>query len=255
MKSFLAGFMIAFRPTHVFGGAQEEELLKAARSMLKLFEEICGFIALGSFQDVPPSLSKDFPAVLLDYLKALKAWRQPHDGIEQRAHELLLEHLAAEGVDYERCKFQDKLRAGTLTLERVRAWVRNSLRTSAVGEAQAVHSSGIVDLVCGPTALNRTTCPETLLLDVRRLARLQQDLKHITTAAAMMVTATHGITATRLPSDLCVLSSICHLLAEQPNSGIEDKLMGSSLTPTQRNALLSAITLCASPADKVHQLM
>ena len=82
MRVFLAGFMIAYRPTHVFEsmGALEHALLEAATPLLSAFQKIytC-IIRNGSFDAVPHELTKDFPTLLFEYLKRFKAWKVPDE--------------------------------------------------------------------------------------------------------------------------------------------------------------------------------
>ena len=84
VKVFLAGFMVAYRPTHVFEsmGALEQALLEAAAPLLTTFHNICACIRSSpgrSFQDVPHELTRDFPAMLFEYLKRFKAWKVPDE--------------------------------------------------------------------------------------------------------------------------------------------------------------------------------
>ena len=84
MRVFLAGFMIAYRPTHVFEsmGALEHELLEATTPLLATFQKIVDCIrssAGHSFQDVPHELTKNFPTMLFEFLKRFKAWKVPDE--------------------------------------------------------------------------------------------------------------------------------------------------------------------------------
>ena len=83
IRVFLAGFMIAYRPTvtHVFESVEclEHALLEAATPLISSFEKILDAIkrawATGSFHDVPSDLTMEFPTPLFKYLKAFKAWK------------------------------------------------------------------------------------------------------------------------------------------------------------------------------------
>ena len=84
VRVFLAGFMIAFRPTHVFEsmGTLEQALYEAAMPLIKNFEMICDALMTSkskSFADVPLELTKDFSTLLFDYLKRFKAWKVPDE--------------------------------------------------------------------------------------------------------------------------------------------------------------------------------
>ena len=78
VRVFLAGYMIAFRPTHVFEsmGALEQALLDAATPLMATFDRICRTIdARTPFSLVPHELTKDFPTLLFNFLKCFKAWK------------------------------------------------------------------------------------------------------------------------------------------------------------------------------------
>mmetsp|Transcript_4190 Transcript_4190/g.11969 ORF Transcript_4190/g.11969 Transcript_4190/m.11969 type:complete len:567 (-) Transcript_4190:25-1725(-) len=76
--------MIAYRPTNVFEnmGPLEQDLYESAGPMLASFEAICHAIQTcptRCFRDVPSELTKEFPALLFDYLKRFKAWKVPDE--------------------------------------------------------------------------------------------------------------------------------------------------------------------------------
>lgn len=84
VRVFLAGFMISYRPTHVFEsmGALENALVEAATPLLVTFQKICDCILNSpsrSFQDVPHELTKDFVPMLFEYLQRFKAWKGPDE--------------------------------------------------------------------------------------------------------------------------------------------------------------------------------
>lgn len=84
VRVVLAGFMIAYKPRHVFEsiGALEKALVDAATLLIKAFETICAHIHRSkyhAFADVPAKLTKDFPTLLFQFLKCFKAWRTPDE--------------------------------------------------------------------------------------------------------------------------------------------------------------------------------
>ena len=95
------------------------------------------------------------------------------------------------------------------------AWVRASVRREVAGRAVElgallegkaaafvhVHSAGVVALMAEAGPVRADGCPETLLLDVGRLCGAQRELEQAAAAAAMLVTATHAMTATKNASD------------------------------------------------------
>ena len=79
------------------------------------------------------------------------------------------------------------------------------------GKASAfthIHNAAMVSLVSDHPPLKTENCPETLLLDVNRLAYLQSEFKYIALAATILVTAGHSLAATRLPQDAQVSWSV-----------------------------------------------
>jgi hypothetical protein len=82
VRVFLAAYMIALRPTHVFEamGALEQSLFEAALPLINTFQRIVERIAsAGSFQGVASDLSCDFPTMLFEYLRRFKAWKVPDE--------------------------------------------------------------------------------------------------------------------------------------------------------------------------------
>ena len=83
VRVFLAGYMIAFRPTHVFEsmGTLEKALYDSAVPLLKQFEQICAVFqsGAGSFDQVPVKLTSDFPTRIFEFLKRFKAWKVPDE--------------------------------------------------------------------------------------------------------------------------------------------------------------------------------
>ena len=77
VRVFLAGYMIAYRPTHVFEsmGALENALLEAAGPLLESFQTIIDAVRNSpqrSFSSAPPELTRDFPEQLFEYLMRFK---------------------------------------------------------------------------------------------------------------------------------------------------------------------------------------
>ena len=87
--------------------------------------------------------------------------------------------LVDNGVEIERQKFLDRVNAGTLTLERTRAWLRGDL------------VSAMMDLVTAAEPLTSATCPETLLMDVERLCVYQSEFAFVVSAAVAVVHCEH----------------------------------------------------------------
>jgi uncharacterized protein YjiS (DUF1127 family) len=84
VRVFLAAYMIADRPTHVFEtmGALEQALFESAAPVLNEFHAMCDALMRAPFkhfQMVPSALTKDFPTTLFEYLRRFKAWKVPDE--------------------------------------------------------------------------------------------------------------------------------------------------------------------------------
>jgi hypothetical protein len=82
VRVFLAAFMIAYRPTHVFEsmGALEQPLFESAGPLITNFMQIAECLASNeSFSDVPVNLTIAFPTMLFEYLRNFKAWKIPDE--------------------------------------------------------------------------------------------------------------------------------------------------------------------------------
>ena len=82
VRVFLAAFLIAFRPTHVFEsmGSLEQQLLESAGALLVSFERIAAAVGrFASFAAVPADVTEDFPHLLFSYLRHFKAWKIPDE--------------------------------------------------------------------------------------------------------------------------------------------------------------------------------
>ena len=87
------------------------------------------------------------------------------------------------GIDYERGKFADKLRDGTLTLSRTTEWFHKTMtekseiailaREGCRISAMELHADAIVSLLSTGAKVTAETAPETLAFDVSRLVTMQ----------------------------------------------------------------------------------
>ena len=154
------------------------------------------------------------------------------------------------GVDYERGKFQDKLKDGTLTLERVTAWidaavrdqilgVRENLLAGCVSAFVRVHMSAMLALVVNPVPIRHDACPETLLFDVHRLSLLQCEFRYLVGASSLYATAGYGG------------FDFGALLADRPDlDGALDEMRAQ--VPS---ALADNLAHCVLPSNIVYRLM
>lgn len=82
VRVFLAAFMIAFKPTHVFDsmGVLEQALFESAGPLLTKFQRIVEATASSaSFASVSSDVTFNFPLMLFEYFKRFKAWKVPDE--------------------------------------------------------------------------------------------------------------------------------------------------------------------------------
>jgi T-complex protein 11 len=135
---------------------------------------------------------------LLDYTKAVRI------EVANSRLRLIAPVIKDNGVDYERDHFDQKLLLGTVELTRTRKWLRSTIeleigtqrlsifdltvRDSAKSASYVnILNAGVVALITDPSPLDIATCPETLLLDVTRLAAMQSAFRHLVLVASVMV--------------------------------------------------------------------
>ena len=101
VRVFLAAFMIAHRPTHVFEsmGTAERSLHQAARTLLASFEGIAAAVdRCESFAAVPVDVTEGFQHFLYEYLRLFTAWKVPDEAkLTSRIKHALVALYEAEG--------------------------------------------------------------------------------------------------------------------------------------------------------------
>ena len=108
------------------------------------------------------------------------------------------------GIEYERGKFADRRRAGA-TMARTRDWLRRALGAryrslddlvalrAGDDSCRAVWLEGLVDLLLGAMPITVQSCPETLCLDVTRLAKSQDELRYFAVSTVLLEKMPHAI--------------------------------------------------------------
>lgn len=141
-------------------------------------------------------------------------------------------------------------------------WIHTSteieVRTQAVnldellnGTASAfvsVHTAGMLHLLAGEVPLKAETVPETLSLDVERLVRLQRELKALTTAASMLVTAAHELNSAPLVARIAE-----EVLAREGLDATLEAIAG--VLGPDRDDVLRRLADAALPTNVVHRLL
>jgi hypothetical protein len=82
VRVFLAAYMIAYKPDHVFEnmGTLEDAVFNAAGPMLQNFEAICEAVKTNkNWREVDSKLREEFPQLLSKYLTSFKDWKIPDE--------------------------------------------------------------------------------------------------------------------------------------------------------------------------------
>jgi hypothetical protein len=139
-----------------------------------------------------------------------------------------------------------------------------ALEDLLAGKAHAfvgAHSAGMLELVSSEKTIKADMVPETLLFDVHRLGRLQQELQELVTATTILVSVGHELAKTKDVSLVAVIAEEVFLPAQELDlMDITNKIstmleQRSSLTAEARKSALRSLTQCSSPTDAVHVLM
>jgi hypothetical protein len=155
VRVFLAGYMIAYRSTHVFEnmGALEHALLDAATPLLTKFQEMCNVVReKKAFSAVPVELSRDFPTMLFDYLKRFKAWKVPDEAkLTCRIKHALValyqaeEHLPADEPEDSKLKIEFRTQ-----IDRLRSKLQQIAGADALQKFDEERLSGALTGACPP---------------------------------------------------------------------------------------------------------
>lgn len=182
VKVFLAAYMIAYRPSHVFEsiGPLEKSLRKCAEPMLVTFERIAKLLISNpsfSFRDVPAELSKPFPMMIFEYLRSFKLWKVPDEAkLTCRIKHALIALYNAEGQLPPDEPEDSKLKVEFFTqIERLRSKLQQIAGIEelnnfdvhrATGQVSLIAPSGVTDLYASiPGRMSNEQLAHELLLD------------------------------------------------------------------------------------------
>ena len=156
VRVFLAAFMIAFRPSHVFEsmGALEQQLYEVALPLMVKFEQIATRVisSPSGFQGVPSDVTNGFPEMLFEYLKRFKAWKVPDEAkLTCRIKHALIALYQAEGhlppdePDDSKLKIEFRIQ-----ITRLRSKLEQIAGRSALDEFDAQRGTSTVPTIAGP---------------------------------------------------------------------------------------------------------
>ena len=164
---FLAGFMIAFRPTHVFEsmGPLEQSLYESALLLMTRFQSIAEHIvSRGSFQQIPVDLTHDFTLMIFEYLKRFKAWKVPDEAklVCRIKHALVALYQAQQQLPSDEPE-DSKLKVEFVTqIERLRKKLLQIAGSDVLAQFDAVRAAGSHTPSVGSTNVSYTTLPGRL---------------------------------------------------------------------------------------------
>ena len=166
------------------------------------------------------------------------------------------------GVDYERGKFQEKLDAGTLTIERTTAWIRRfvaphleQLSTGSAGAYIAVHSDAMLSLATSVDSIvSHEAAPETLLFDLGRLFQARSEYRGIVDGTSLILSVAHA-----MKGDLAIVNAVVELFVE-PKCDMEGAParvydMVKQLSSVVPAGLEKTLATCVDPADAVNRIV
>lgn len=151
VRVFLAAYMIAYRPTHVFEsmGALETQLYESSLPLLHTFEQIAKCIIAdpkGCFGKVSYETSEHFPTYLFEFLKRFKAWKVPDEvKLTCRIKHALVALYQAQGQLPEDEPDDSKLKVEFFTqIARLRSKLQQIAGANAVSEFDEQRGAGNV---------------------------------------------------------------------------------------------------------------
>ncbi|KAI9264046.1 T-complex protein 11-domain-containing protein [Phascolomyces articulosus] len=112
-------------------------------------------------------------------------------------------HLIPVAVEYEQSKFAESLAKGKVGLAKARSWLQTAKKRlidvanernpedvpSSSPSTNAIFEEGFISLLTSPEIISASWCPETMLLDVERITRYQNEMQSITIVAALVMLA------------------------------------------------------------------
>ena len=177
------------------------------------------------------------------------------------------------GVEYEQSKFANKLRDGSITLDKTKAWIAKTVEREVAssevnlqelrcGRGPAllhVHTAGMLDLVADH---NPVAKPETLSLDEYRLNMLHAEFHYIALAAAMLATIDHSLSNTRTDpkvlstvSDMFVLGNAREMNFDKAVADVCSVLQTADASPEIVQEINRALVQCTNDKNPVNMLM
>ena len=204
--------------------------------------------------------------------------------------QLIAPTIKKHGVEYECNNMDEKIRQGILTLTQTSTWLRETIRelvatgTSlddvAVNDSNrsvtlegrtvrlsalniTVLNAGVVALVTGAKAPSVATCPETLLLDVTRLATEHEGFRFFVLVASILVIVSQRIGELHVPNHKPIIITISERVlttaprAREPASVVATvmEMLEPVMSVTDRARLCNALLTATDAKRPVPKLL
>ncbi|KAI8150307.1 T-complex protein 11-domain-containing protein [Fennellomyces sp. T-0311] len=180
-------------------------------------------------------------------------------------------HLIPIAVEYERSKFAEALGKGEVGLAKARAWLQKAKQrladvanernpenvpTHTGPTAEAVFEEAFISILTSAEIVSPTWCPETMLLDVDRMVRYQNETQSVTIVAALVMLAKNFGHV----GDLNQLASKLFVMLEDGATTIDNLALeierSVRVTDEQRRPIIRAmVDKTISHSDTVYSLL
>jgi hypothetical protein len=161
--------------------------------------------------------------------------------------------MVLEAVEYERKKFDEGLERGRYSLTRTTNWLEVSaknlvaiaaarnpenLEIDTTPRFEDIYNDALLSLIFGTTAVNPSTCPETIAMDAERLFAMQNDGQAITIVAALLVLSKNMVTELRTNDAAAIrLKSRLMTMLKDPEGGISVENLAVELISAMNGVL------------------
>ena len=163
--------------------------------------------------------------------------------------EIMKEFKREEAIQIEVEHFNKQLQDGEMKLEKTIAWMHDAQRRGVLqnAELKTIHMEAMLSLLFRPRNLRPDLCPETLLLDGRRLLLLQKETKYLVNAISILVNALH------VEPFILMKETMERLLSSENNKSIFDVNGGlmSQMSEESKKLLFSSL----QPCDPIHKVL
>ncbi|CAG8657283.1 16399_t:CDS:2 [Cetraspora pellucida] len=192
-------------------------------------------------------------------------------------------YLKEHAIEYERRKFELALQSKRITLDLTKSWIKQTvnslLRTRAERNPENIHlpqhrhnygikfnqvfNESFVSFIFQPSMIDKSNCPETLLLDIERLWNYQNEGQAITIVAALLMLTKNvaGGKVNNAPDDLTTLKDTLFVLLMDGDTTIDNltaeilSYFPSTLSSETQTLIKSMVSKTLSQSDKVFSLL